>query len=105
MSSGRCPICDSYSCRCSGSRLREYQSDHAFDHSPNVLRRWAQDDRNERVESELRDRRIREMEAEEERRRKEGQQRAEAERRRAEAQAEYYRQEEERERQQAEEDA
>lgn len=95
MCRGTCPVCGSYSCRCSDYRLREYQRDHQFDHSSNVLSRWAQDDRSERVECELRDRRRREAEAEEQRaadERRAAQARQEARER---AEAEYYAQQQE----------
>lgn len=62
MCNGRCPVCGHYSCSCSPYRLRQYQDAHRFDHSPNVLQRWAQDDANDRVQCELRDRRRREDE-------------------------------------------
>lgn len=66
MCDGRCPVCDSYSCRCSSYKLRQYQQDHQFTNfSAHPLQRWAQDDRNERVECELRDRQRREREEEE----------------------------------------
>lgn len=93
----RCPICDSYSCRCSDYKLRHYRDEHhlsCFDH--NVLRRWAQDDRNERVEQELRDRRRREAEQEEERCAAARRARQEAERR-EEQKAQQRREQEERE--------
>ena len=66
--SERCPICDSYSCscRCSAYELRQYQDDHRFDHSSNVLARWRQDDRDKQVEQQLRDLRRREEERQEE---------------------------------------
>jgi len=57
--SGRCQICNSYICRCSELALRQYREDHVFDHSPNVLRRWEQDDAMTRVNDELRSRRKR----------------------------------------------
>jgi hypothetical protein len=96
MCRGTCPVCGSYSCHCSDYRLREYQRDHEFDRpSGSVLSRWAQDDRSERVECELRDRRRHEMEAEEQRaadERKAAQQRQEARER---GEAEYYAQQQE----------
>ena len=68
MCNGRCPKCGYYSCSCSSYDLRRYQDDHRFDHASDVRRRWAQDDANDRVECELRDRRRREEERQEEER-------------------------------------
>jgi len=64
--SERCPICDSYSCRCSAYELRQYQDDHRWEHSSDVLAQWRQDDQNEQVEQQLRDLRRREEERQEE---------------------------------------
>ena len=102
--SERCPICDSYNCRCSDSRLRGYQQDHLFDNPlGHPLRVWAQNDRNERVECELRDRRVREQQEEEDRQRQRhaDRQRREAEHQRA-LNEEYEREQEERHQQELE---
>lgn len=98
MSRCECPVCRSYSCRCSAYTLRQYKDAHQFDHSPDVRRRWAQDDANARVDQELRDRRRREEDEAEAERRRLAQERYERhERAQAAQQAQFEREQAERE--------